>query len=87
VTAMLLLYIQQKVTIDKAACHSQIDLPYQILGPFIRGIYGLSHLRRSYGRHISVIYGRELEETKIAWDDVQIFLKSVIFSQKLRNAG
>jgi len=50
VTATLLLYIQQTIAIDKAACHSQIILPYQYLDPYIRGNYGLSHLRRSYGR-------------------------------------
>jgi len=57
---MLLLYIQQKIITDKAECHSKIILPYQILSPYIRGNCGLSHLRRSYGRHISVIYEREL---------------------------
>jgi hypothetical protein len=90
---ILLLYIQQKMTIFKAACDSKIILPYQILSPYIRGNYGVYHLRRSYGRYISVIYDKELEETKIAWDDVQSdFLiedrtTSVIFSQKLRNEG
>jgi hypothetical protein len=93
VTATLLLHIQQKITIDKAACYSKITLSYQILSPYIRSNYGLSQLRRSYGRHISVIYDREFEETKIAWDDIQPnFLKedrttSVIFSEKLRNGG
>jgi hypothetical protein len=57
---MMLLYIQQKMITDKAECQSQIILPYQILGPYIRGNYGLSQLRRSYCRHFSVIYGREL---------------------------